>query len=144
MNIEKIKEHYEHACTKHPYFCDAVSYYTKDGITDLLATARKELAQNIDNCSVTPKNVLDCEVAEVLDAFHRGDIAQAIEEIHDCIAVLLRWKDVFEGRQALGKPEIEEIIAAHREAAARVWCKNDPTRKCVCCEGCPSTEGDAE
>lgn len=44
--------------------------------------------------------------------------------------------------------EIEEIIAAHRESLsedeARVWCKHDPTRKCVDCEGCPSTEGGAE
>lgn len=137
--IEKINAHYEHTKAKHPYFCDAVSYYTKDGITDLLATARNTLKISVKNQFVTPKDVLDCEVAEVFEAYHRGDIEQAIEEIHDCIAVLLRWKDVFEGRQALGKP-----VETKEEASARVWCKNDPTRKCVDCEGCPSTEGGAE
>ena len=104
--IAKISEHYEHAKEKHPHFCDmSVPCLTKVGAVDRLRDLRGVLKYCIENKCVAPTDILDCELAEVLEAYHRGDIAQAIEEIHDCIAVLLRWKDVLEGRQALGKPE---------------------------------------
>ena len=50
-----------------------------------------------------------------------------------CYELIVRAVEEIEKTKAkLGKPE------------ARVWCKHDATRKCVCCEGCPSTEGGAE
>ena len=47
----------------------------------------------------------DCEVWEATEALANGDKAQAVEELYDCISVLLRTVDVLEGRQALGKPK---------------------------------------
>jgi uncharacterized protein YabN with tetrapyrrole methylase and pyrophosphatase domain len=48
--------------------------------------------------------VLDCECWEVAEALANGDTAHAVEELYDCVAVLLRTIDVLEGRQKLGKP----------------------------------------
>ena len=47
----------------------------------------------------------ECEVREAYEALYNGDKSQAVEELYDCAAVLLRAIDVLEGRQALGKPE---------------------------------------
>ena len=145
MNIEKIKEHYEHAKQKHPGFCDCLCFDEshvgdlKEYTTGMLGYFREKIKYQTEHGNLHWVALLECEIWEVCEALSKHDTAQAIEELRDCIAVCLRTIDVLEGRQELGKSEeIEEI------AAARVWCKNDPTRKCVCCEGCPSTEGDAE
>lgn len=42
---------------------------------------------------------------EVFEALVSGDKTHAVEELYDCVAVLLRTIDVLEGRQKLGKPE---------------------------------------
>lgn len=34
-------------------------------------------------------------------------------------------------------------LEAHENDVARVWCKHDSTKKCVCCEGC-ADEGEAK
>jgi hypothetical protein len=39
-----------------------------------------------------------------MQAYIKGDIAAAVEECYDAIAVLLCVVDVLEGRQALGNP----------------------------------------
>lgn len=44
---------------------------------------------------------IECMSAAVAN----GDKAQAVEELYDCISVLLRTVDVLEGRQALGRPK---------------------------------------
>ena len=118
MNIEKIKAHYEHTCTKHPYFCDKL--FVKQKWSDFAICAQEDLSTTrnivktlIENGAISAQWLLRCEVAEIQEAFARGDIDNAVEECYDSIAVLLRTIDVLEGRQALGKPqptEIEEII----------------------------------
>jgi hypothetical protein len=71
----------------------------------MLQRARERLRQEIDSQSVTPRDVLDCEVWEAMEAFVNGNTAHAVDECYDAIAVLLRTIDVLEGRQKLGKPE---------------------------------------
>lgn len=51
--------------------------------------------------------ILECKMLEVHEALANGDKAHAVEELYDCIAVLLRTIDVLEGRQKLGKPKKE-------------------------------------
>lgn len=53
---------------------------------------------------VKPTTILECEMAEVHEAYARGEMAHAVEECYDAIAVLLRTIDVLEGRQAFGDP----------------------------------------
>lgn len=102
INIEKIREHYEHARTKHPYFCDRL--VMNIDFAPSLENARAYLQQNIERGLVEFEDVLDCELREIQVAISQGDEAHAVEECYDAIAVLLRVIDVLEGRQALGNP----------------------------------------
>lgn len=110
MNIEKIKEHYEHAKEKHPYFCNSLlptnmsSDEVKDEIDLHLRTARLVVESMEEEERLLPQMILNCEVWEMNEAISNGDTAAAIEECYDAIAVLLRVIDVLEGRQELGDP----------------------------------------
>lgn len=116
--IEKIKQHYNHAREKHPYFCDGLlptqvsSDWSKGEVLQKivlelrLARERIEVGGKIGNCLWS--EVLNCEVWEVTEAMADGNTAAAVEECYDAIAVLLRTVDVLEGRQALGDPAKKE------------------------------------
>ncbi len=116
INIEKIHQHYEHACMKHPNFCDALiasqlpnSPLEENSDRALLDTFLSDIRNNNSkdekDGNVLFSNLLDEEKWEVLLAITDGDKTQAIEECYDAIAVLLRVIDVLEGRQKLGRPE---------------------------------------
>lgn len=112
--IDKIKQHYNHAQQKHPYFCDGLlPTQVKDGMTEEamihiiawnLNVERKRLKRGIELGNVLWNEVLNCEVWEATEAMADGNTAAAVEECYDAIAVLLRTIDVLEGRQALGDP----------------------------------------
>lgn len=108
-NIDKIVEHYNHAREKHPYFCDwnplQRTKHFKKIMTRELCEAREELKDAYEYNEVEWTDVFDCEKLEALVALASGDKTQAVEELYDCVAVLLRTIDVLEGRQQLGKPE---------------------------------------
>ena len=110
MNIEKIKEHYEHAKAKHPYFCDSLLpegrslASLESDIENNLDTARNDIETAERNGHLIPQVLLNCEVWEINEAILNEDTAAAVEECYDAIAVLLRVVDVLEGRQALGDP----------------------------------------
>lgn len=97
--------HYRNARAKHPYFADSlagrVDYYSKLRLDHLRESVslEKQIGQ------VRALTLLQCEIAEAMDAHANGDTAPAIEECYDTIAVLMRMIDVLEGRQALGKPK---------------------------------------
>lgn len=115
MNIEKIREHYEHAKAKHPYFCDGIlpcdipGDQSRNEVREIIATNlrlsrdRLEVGGKIKN--LLWNEILNCEVWEFYEAFFKEEKDAAIEEVYDVIAVLLRVVDVLEGRQALGKPK---------------------------------------
>lgn len=106
-HVSNILEHYAHAKEKHPYFCDLVLWDDEPSFTaGSLRVARARLKVAIKSNSVSAINdLLDCELREFSDALANGDKAQAVEELYDAIAVLLRTIDVIEGRQKLGKLE---------------------------------------
>lgn len=104
----KIREHYEHAKEKHPYFCNALTYYTKSGVSHFLSIMRDEIKVGIETDTLGCQDVLNCEVAEALKEIVYGNTSAAIEECYDAIAVLLRVVDVLEGRQVLGNPARNE------------------------------------
>ena len=100
--------HYAHAKEKHPYFCDQLSPNgprVGEIIKATLAVIRKGVQQSIANGNLEFDELLNCEVWEMQEALAKGDTAQAVEELYDCIAICLRTIDVLEGRQKLGKPE---------------------------------------
>ena len=112
---DKIAAHYQHAKEKHPYFCDKLFQPEQNEASSIqvraitlkgmrtLCTVQKMFQ------ALSAETVLNCELAEVYEAYARGDMARAVEECYDAIAVLLRMIDVLEGRQALGDPAKEDV-----------------------------------
>lgn len=112
----RIESHYAHAREKHPYFCDKllpnrVRACIMEGddvyqaIVANLKFARRVIEVSKKNNNTTWFEILNCEVLEALETIASGDTAAAVEELYDCVALLLRTIDVLEGRQPLGKPE---------------------------------------
>ena len=121
---DKIAEYYEHAKAKHPYFCDKLFQNEQNKVSSIqvraitlkgmrtLCTVQKMFQ------ALSAETVLDCELAEVYEAYARGDMTHAVEECYDAIAVLLRMIDVLESRQALGDPNAP-IDEAKKEGATK-------------------------
>lgn len=106
--VEKIRRHYRHAVEKHPRFADRLpAVCSHDVAEDILAGSRARLRDGAAVGSTSAVAVLDCETAEFMEAYLRGDKAAAVEECYDAMAVLLRMVDVLEGRQPLGRAEEE-------------------------------------
>ena len=106
-----IARHYIHAVEKHPYFCDQLipgkEYVGNiaENIRVNLAEIRRRVDFSTEKRRLAWDELLAEEVWEVLEAIHNGDNAAAVEELYDCIAILLRVVDVLEGRQKLGTPK---------------------------------------
>ena len=108
---ERVRQHYDHAREKYPYFCDRLlpDYLLPNNIKERIAKnlyfARRRIKAGVRDHNLMWNEVADCEVWEATEAIFNGDKAQAVEELYDCVAVILRTIDVLEGRQKLGKPE---------------------------------------
>ncbi len=98
---------YEHAREKHPRFCDWVQPHgetpdkVRRKIAFTLAKIRKDIKENDKKHILGWDDLLNCEVWEVFEALAVGNKAHAVEELYDCIAILLRTIDVLEGHQPL-------------------------------------------
>lgn len=104
--LNKIEQHYKHAKEKHPYFCDEIiSEHSANWWSEKLYSIRHFLREEIAKGKASAETILLCEIAEVFSALENDSIEDALYECDDAIAVLLRIKDVLEGRQALGDPE---------------------------------------
>lgn len=105
----RVAKHYAHAREKHPYFCDTMCRpcFPFDHVAFLLEDYRNRIAHTMSTRQVLWVDLLGCEAYEALEAICKGDKAQAVEELYDAVAVLLRAIDVLEGRQTLGKPKKE-------------------------------------
>ena len=108
-NIDKIIEHYNHAREKHPYFCDWSPLKPKTCSKKITIEALRRAREDLKIAGKINKiewiDVFNCEKFEALEALASGNKTKAVEELYDCVAVLLRTIDVIEGRQELGKPE---------------------------------------
>ncbi len=94
--------HYAHAKEKHPYFCDGIISPLED-YKSALANQRVRIAAAKSCSMVAACDLIDCELLEAYVEAANGKDAAAVEELYDCIAVILRAIDVLEGRQELGK-----------------------------------------
>ena len=107
VHSRRLSEHYVHAVTKHRCFCDALfderRWRSDGGPGNHLDFARALCKSRKRAGRLDFLDLADCEIAEMFDAYAKGDKAQAVEECYDTIAVLLRAVDVIEGRQAVGK-----------------------------------------
>ena len=82
--FKKVSEHINHAREKHPFFCELGTYDANEFAS--YARAYKEAIP----AEPTLTKVLLSEVYECLEAFAKGDKAQALEEACDVVAVLYR------------------------------------------------------
>ena len=111
--MERIWAHYANAREKHPYFCDGLlprgieppELPVDEQIAINLMRSRNRLKRGAELGNILWNEVLDSEVWEATEAMSNREYDKAVEELFDCIAVLLRTIDVLEGRQKLGKPE---------------------------------------
>lgn len=101
----RIAQHYAHAREKHPYFCDMITSRSETDADTDLKMCRQLLVVEKSLGEIEAVNLIDCELCEAMQAYAHGDVAQAVEELYDMIAVCLRTIDVLEGRQELRKPE---------------------------------------
>ena len=103
----RVSQHYIHARTKHPFFCDVLfrdQRFKHDGGPDNHLKLGRKMLKDLTkerNCDFI--DIADCELAEMFAAYAQGDEANAVEECYDIIAVMLRAIDVLEKRQALGR-----------------------------------------
>ena len=90
-DIEKIREHYAHACEKHPDFVkrlgvEDVTEWTEFNLK--MYRTKIETETKYDNLGL--ESILLCEVWEFFDAISNDKFPEAIEEGYDIIAVVLR------------------------------------------------------
>lgn len=115
--IDRIKAHYEHAKEKHPFFAMGIinpSWKDYMCFKHDLEIMRNLLANREKGGGAFSTEILNCEIAEILEAYTAGRLADAKEECYDAIAVLLRMIDMIDAEQK--ESPIEEIIADIREA----------------------------
>ena len=105
MHDDHIRTHYAHAIEKHPYFCDKITHLSGSSADAHLDLQRESLSIEEHIGDVEAVDIIQCELLEAVQAYTHKDAAHAVEELYDCVAVLLRTIDVLEGRQKLGKPE---------------------------------------
>ena len=104
-------DHYRHAREKHPYFADCLT--VRPPLSTIvpfvdLNIIRKKINEDAAQNNTKANDVFQCEYAEFLAELSKHNNSRAVEELYDAIAVLLRMVDVLEGRQKLGKPEVEK------------------------------------
>ena len=89
--LNKIEQHYNHACTKHPNFVQdmGVGKYAKI-CAGKLARKRKILEYQNEWGELSLSAVLTCEMWEFFDAIANARLDEAVEEGYDIIAVVLR------------------------------------------------------
>ena len=98
--------HYAKALRKHPYFADVLfSNGVLCDAEDRLTRIRDQVVY-FAHCRWLDGTILaECEVAEALVAYLRGDKAACVDELYDAVAVLMRMIAVVEGKQKLGGEE---------------------------------------
>ena len=92
--------HYSKAVRKHPRFADALHKYTDVKFAEV---ALEKMRDNLDfmrECdAVSADELVECEM---LEAFCAKSAQDAISELYDAVAVLMRMIAVVEGKQKLG------------------------------------------
>lgn len=122
-----IQRHYRKAVEKHPLFAASFMGDVPEGGDEQerfrqfwrqFAKSKKAVAER--ECRAD--YVLDAELAEVFEAFARGDVEQARNEIFDAIAVLLRMEANLSGfyEQVFGERPLVAEESALRAKLAEV------------------------
>ena len=131
--LTDVALHYKHACDKHPYFAD-VFFHLGEGEEppkQFLECCRGMIAHAKAVGKLDTIHVLNCEIAEVIEAYARKDMEQAREECLDAIAVLMRMVDVIDGLQQLGNPDAPKKQITDRRCGTLECRCNDSRGVCL-------------
>lgn len=101
---ENVEAHYLKAVGKHPKFCDIVANRsTVENAVKDLPDLRRLLRETEAKGQEEGTAVLLCELAEVLEAYGRGDYKEAISELFDLVAVAVRLFEVLRSKAVAQK-----------------------------------------
>jgi hypothetical protein len=95
--------HYAKAVRKHPRFADALHKYTDVKFAEADLEKMRDKLNFMRECdAVSADELVECEM---LEAFCAKSAQDAISELYDAVAVLMRMIAVVEGKQKLGGAE---------------------------------------
>lgn len=119
--IEKIEQHYNHACMKHPDFVKRFGVEDEFDWSEFnLKMYRTKIETETKYNNLGLESILLCEVWEFFDAITNERFQEAIEESYDIIAVVLR---AIERIKKLKVAKPEEVVVAKMETTT-------PRRNC--------------
>ena len=92
--------HFAKALRKHPRFADALHKYTDVKFAEAALEKMRDKLDFMRECdAVSADDLVECEM---LEAFCAKSAQEAISELYDSVAVLMRMIAVVEGKQKLG------------------------------------------
>ena len=95
--------HFPKAVRKHPRFADALHRYTDVKFAKAALEKMRDKLDFMRECdAVGADDLVECEM---LEAFCAKSAQEAISELYDAVAVLMRMIAVVEGKQKLGGAE---------------------------------------
>ena len=95
--LESIGAAYDHATTKHPCFAtQAMQLVEPETASRELSRKRELLKHAIEMNTVDGSHVLECELAEAMEAYSEGRVKDCIEELYQCAAVIMRLAEMTE------------------------------------------------
>lgn len=98
-NRSLVLDELDNAKRKHPKFVDHFS--RKCDLFDFTAfkldDSRRILRQRTEHGCVNFEAVLECEMWEAIEAYEKGDLAHARQELAQCAAVCIRAMEQIEG-----------------------------------------------
>ena len=96
-HIRMIQDEHRKACEKHPKFCDIMTRKSERYLARLEAYRKKHTTTIFKRKQVySAEYILDEEIKEALHAFVNGDYDNALQELAQCGAVILRMMQYVE------------------------------------------------
>lgn len=95
-NIELVEAEYASAIRKHPHFIDFFTFTTCATFAPELNIRRARLNVAEKQKNVMFFDVLECEVFEALEAYKKGEMDHARQELAQCAAVCIRGMEYIE------------------------------------------------
>jgi len=95
--LESIGAAYDHATEKHPFFATQAMQLVEPETARHELNRRRELLKYAEEMnSLDGSHVLECELAEAIEAYSEGRANDCIAELWQCAAVLIRMVEMTE------------------------------------------------
>lgn len=95
-NLEMVEAELASAKSKHPYFVDWFSSLDKCIAESFTIRLRHDLENREKHNAVSFESVLRCEIGEAVEAYAKGELEHARQELAQCAAVCIRGMEYIE------------------------------------------------